>query len=164
MSMVGNGASLSSSRMPPPPLLQTSPSPPSKLTCTVLMRSASSSSMRKIYTLPQPRLWHCEEKLFLLWGDLEERKVKQAKEEANVLKEVDGNKQSTGRKDTRESKRWPFQCCLKEYGVKVKRGDGEACDEIIKRQTGDPQLWERRWRLWGCTINLANGSVMLQAL
>ena len=92
------------------------------------------------------------EKLFLLWGDLEERKLKQLERKASSLKEIGDNKQITGSKDTKEARRWPFQCCLKEYGVKVKSEDVESGDGSVSRQKGDPGLWERRWRLWGCTI------------
>lgn len=165
------------------------------------------------------------EKMFLLWGDLEERKMKmemkmkkmmmrktqqqqqQQQSDANAnsnanahaLREIEDNEQdTTGRQNTRESKSKkgkPFQCCLKEYGVKVGRrrrgedddnnnddnveieietgeeGDGSGGGgsssssrgrrrrigggdgmRSVSMQDGDPRLWERRWRMWGCTI------------
>ena len=85
------------------------------------------------------------EKLFLLWGGLEERK-------RDAKAEKDGGVVAGGR---------PFQCCLKEYGVKVpieegkeggRDGDGGEGAEEGERGGGEGVRWERRWRLWGCTI------------
>ncbi|MDI1489476.1 MAG: hypothetical protein OHK93_008755 [Ramalina farinacea] len=59
------------------------------------------------------------EKLFLLWGDLEERKCA----DANPGALVDADRHTPTRKDmpkgTRGSK--AFECCVKEYGIKVRK-------------------------------------------
>ena len=56
----------------------------------------------------------------------------------------------------------PFQCCLKEYGVKkkIQRGTDEKSSESEdesggqrRRQDRDEWVWERRWRMFGCTIS-----------
>lgn len=99
------------------------------------------------------------EKLFLLWGDLEERK----RREKNVLTEGSGNSAGgqIGEPDGMKNG-LPFQCCLKEYGVKVKvqrniettvRADGSDVDENEESLNDRPQWeWERKWRMHGCTI------------
>ena len=97
------------------------------------------------------------EKLFLLWGDLEERKANAQKAGGKSLKETNGNAQDRGKKWAIESKGRPLQCCLKEYGVKIKV-DGETGKGLVNG--GESELgektwrWERRWRMWGCTIIL----------
>lgn len=88
------------------------------------------------------------EKLFLLWGNLEEQKMKSLEVENSALKEIDGNEHGTGKRRGAVARGRPFQCCLKEYGVKVWREEGGS----VSRDDGDPRLWERRWRMWGCTI------------
>ena len=99
------------------------------------------------------------EKLFLLWGDLEERKMKIQEGEKSTLKEVDPNGQIIGRNKREEAKGRPFQCCLKEYGVKVRK-EGKEVDRRSGNANGGDESeqeesiwrWERRWRMWGCTI------------
>ncbi|MCJ1431244.1 hypothetical protein MMC27_000595 [Xylographa pallens] len=85
-------------------------------------------------TLPQLR-----EKLFILWGDLEERKMR-----AGALRETNANDavRKSGAEDAKEKgvmqcplRTPPFQCCIKEYGVNVKG------------------KWERRFRMFGATIS-----------
>ena len=94
------------------------------------------------------------EKLFILWGDLEERKTQIA---AAKTHQQSPDQKATHRKETRQENQplyvnlerttsgrikevWevpkarPFQCCIKEYGV---------------RENGN---WERRWRMFGTTI------------
>lgn len=78
------------------------------------------------------------EKLFLLWGDLEERR-------------------STG-KDIQDLNTPRFECCLQEYGIRSQQrrkgpaeqseGDADSEDSDIERELG----WERRWRMFGTTI------------
>lgn len=95
------------------------------------------------------------EKLFLLWGDLEERKARNA----TALKQVDGNSPSPRKVAAPRMK--AFQCCLKEYGVKKRtqriteenasEGEDESGDE--RGQGRNDWVWERRWRMFGCTIS-----------
>lgn len=96
------------------------------------------------------------EKLFLLWGDLEERKAR----DRTALKRVEGNSASPSKFEAPRMR--PFQCCLKEYGVKkrIQRStddkSGESEDESggeQRRQNRDEWVWERRWRMFGCTIS-----------
>ena len=73
------------------------------------------------------------EKLFILWGDLEERKSKSRalqEKNPNAIRGVE-----EGKREMEVPRAKPFQCCLKEYGVKV-RGK-----------------WERRFRMFGTTIS-----------
>lgn len=71
------------------------------------------------------------EKLYHLWGDLEEDKRQQASAEGN--NGIDVTKATGG---------MPFECYIKEYGV-PKSGNG-------RRGTVD---YERMFQLWGVTIN-----------
>ena len=58
------------------------------------------------------------EKMFILWGDLEERKTREEKE-----KEANGGgkakKGAGGKDETLVLRTLPFKCCVREYGVKV---------------------------------------------
>ncbi|KAJ5558969.1 hypothetical protein N7461_002941 [Penicillium sp. DV-2018c] len=86
------------------------------------------------------RLSETKEKLFLLWGNLEEEK---SKARAAGL-------QSWGKVSS-----LPFKCCIKEYGVRCTHPrdpdamdvDGEVCSE--------PGCfgWERRFAMFGTTIH-----------
>ena len=83
-----------------------------------------------------------------------------------TLRQVDGNSHSPKKEETPKSR--PFQCCIKEYGVKKRSkeiakdvnsdsgndGDSEDDSEGIRRCTRARRswTWERRWRLFGCTI------------
>ena len=102
------------------------------------------------------------EKLFLLWGDLEERKKAQP-----ILAEREGISPDT----SKDAQNLPFQCCLKEYGVKIRMkkpdnaekdgnqggnltSDAEDEDGLVEGETGYKKSWtfERRWMMWGCSI------------
>ena len=90
------------------------------------------------------------EKLFLLWGDLEERKTTNLA----ALKEVDGNSRPTEK--GKAPNNLPFECCLKEYGVKKKtpdtvEKDGKD-DKLESADENEGWVWERRWRMFGTTI------------
>ena len=76
-----------------------------------------------------------KEKLFILWGDLEERK------NANpAMFSADGGESVSAK---------PFTCCIKEYGVKITpRARNMAHDENNPDSFG----WERRFRMFGTTI------------
>ncbi|KAI9816899.1 MAG: hypothetical protein M1827_001544 [Pycnora praestabilis] len=106
-----------------------------------------------------------KEKLFILWGDLEERKSYST----SVLQSVDPNKNRgvTARDHKQPTKPGPtiqqqcssvsnlsgkaFECCLKEYGVRVSQMEGPDPgddDEDGNNATG----WERRFRMFGTMI------------
>jgi protection-of-telomeres protein 1 len=70
------------------------------------------------------------EKLFLLWGDLEERK--------------------TAGQDLHDLKTPRFECCLQEYGIRMSQSGGDADGE--ESETEKEVRWERRWRMFGTTI------------
>ncbi|KAI4124880.1 MAG: hypothetical protein LQ338_004574 [Usnochroma carphineum] len=100
------------------------------------------------------------EKLFLLWGDLEERK----------------KAGGSGEKGHHEAKSMPFECCIKEYGVRSRkpaqsqqsraRGcDGESSDDegnekggIQRGMASEDRVeasswgWDRRFAMFGTTI------------
>ncbi|KAI9884705.1 MAG: hypothetical protein M1823_003523 [Watsoniomyces obsoletus] len=84
------------------------------------------------------------ERLFLLWGELAERKA--ASNTRTALQEVPPNKKrnaaALSAKQGKENTPGPagpvFECCLKEYGVRVRRGK-----EFV---------WERRYQMFGTTI------------
>lgn len=114
------------------------------------------------------------EKLFLLWGDLEERKSAKVA----VDKDGGGDEPTLTRKDMMPRSK-AFECCVKEYGIKVRK---KSPADQPKKQRGDDPLdwasellspskrddeqqqdengaggkwdweWQRRWRLWGTTI------------
>ncbi|KAI4168199.1 MAG: hypothetical protein LQ343_006585 [Gyalolechia ehrenbergii] len=84
------------------------------------------------------------ERLVLLWGDLEERKR-------------DGGSAGEGGKTSS----MPFECCIKEYGVRSRKGwreravkDDERSD-AEKEEDADEEDnwgWERRFAIFGTTI------------
>lgn len=100
------------------------------------------------------------EKLFILWGDLEERKAT----ESSALRPRDVNKgqgsaeldRKTRVKEAAAPAAKPFICCLKEYGVKSKTAERNVLDSGVKAETGqaavDAARWERRWRMFGTVI------------
>ena len=120
--------------------------------------SLSLSSLRKSPT----SLAALREKLFLLWGNLEEQKPRNS----SAPRQIDGNSRSPNKKETRQNR--PFQCCLKEYGVKkrieqhvekVESDSGNEGGSESEGQSGQERInfksnwtWERRWRMFGCTI------------
>lgn len=116
-----------------------------------MAKISSPSSLRK----SPAALDTLREKLFLLWGDLEERKAR----EASALKQVNGNLASPGKGEAPRMK--PFQCCLKEYGVKkrIQRITEEIASESEEGSGNEHEqdridwIWERRWRMFGCTIS-----------
>jgi len=102
----------------------------------------------------EQQLNRLREKMFIVWGDLEEVKAKRraAQEKINerkTLLEKDGNANgvSTQVNDGNDSERGspnlpsqrPFTCCIKEFGSKVSR-------------PGEPPRWERRFRMLNTTI------------
>ena len=90
-----------------------------------------------------------------MWGDLEERKARNAK----ALKQVNGNSASPSKIEAPRMK--PFQCCLKEYGVRkriqrnaeaIANDSGDGSEEEREGDRSD-WVWERKWRMFGCTIS-----------
>ena len=119
------------------------------------------------------------EKLFLLWGDLEERRTNERPGQRKAMKnmqrqkshqgggplvEISGNKVSSSREGSgggapeSDNQGRPFQCCLKEYGVRVeceKSTEEGALQYTLDNESNQQSTfwrWERRWRMFGCTI------------
>lgn len=95
------------------------------------------------------------EKLFILWGDLEERKSKVLDLSVSALKHGDANKGPSSSKAAAvdmEPAAKPFECCLQEYGVKVGRATKMVgrCDTV--QSAVDAAGWERRFRMFGTVI------------
>ncbi|KAF4760343.1 hypothetical protein HAV15_008310 [Penicillium sp. str.  len=86
------------------------------------------------------RLEAIKEKLFLLWGNLEEEKSKAM---------------ASGQQSWGPVKSCPFECCIKEYGVRCTHSkdpnvmdvDGEVCTHL------GCFGWERRFAMFGTTIH-----------
>jgi protection-of-telomeres protein 1 len=78
------------------------------------------------------------EKLYILWGDLEERKRSEdddgdGEQTAAKRAKLDGEQQPSN---------LPFNCCLQEYGV---LREGGKAEEIAD--------WERQYMMFGVTIS-----------
>lgn len=95
------------------------------------------------------RLDELEQKIFLLWGNLQEVKQQQA---ASAARD-----KSQGWSPPRHSSR-PFECCVKEYGVRCSHpADSNAMliDGIEEQPCSQPDCfgWERRFAMFGTTIH-----------
>jgi protection-of-telomeres protein 1 len=78
------------------------------------------------------------EKLYILWGDLEEQKMSELVGERVAKRaKLDGE---TG--SDQKPSNLPFNCCLQEYGA---LREGGRADEITD--------WERQFMMFGVTIN-----------
>jgi protection of telomeres protein 1 len=88
-----------------------------------LLRNVPATNLRE----DAQRLGMLKEKLFLLWGDLQERKEEGAEREGKGEEEATwGEMKPSGR---------PFECLVKEYGVQAKGGE-----------------WERVFAMFGTSI------------
>jgi len=78
------------------------------------------------------------EKLYILWGDLEEQKRKEDAVERNAKRaKLDDKPEEQPRPSN-----LPFSCCLQEYGA---LREGGRADEVTD--------WERQFMISGVTIN-----------
>ena len=99
------------------------------------------------------------ERLFLLWGDLEERMMAREGEGEGGRWKGRGRRArgGDGGGET-QVKSMPFECCIKEYGVRKRRGiaTGEEGGVEGKEDGGAEEEetwgWERRFGLFGTTI------------
>ena len=85
------------------------------------------------------------EKLYILWGDLEERKRSEDGdgEQAAAAKRAKlGEEQQQAEAQEQQPSNLPFNCCLQEYGV---LREGGRPEEIAD--------WERQYMMFGVTIN-----------
>ncbi|EEH44823.2 uncharacterized protein PADG_01112 [Paracoccidioides brasiliensis Pb18] len=96
------------------------------------------------------------EKLFILWGDLEERKSANNATEINA--NVNINNTDTDKQVSASTK--PFICCIKEFGVRNSSAIRSSADEEMEVDdrsgsesgSGSAFGWERRFRMFGTTI------------
>ena len=78
------------------------------------------------------------EKLYILWGDLEEQKRQEDAGERKAKRaKLDGEDE-----ETKQPSNLPFSCCLQEYGA---LREGGRADEVTD--------WERQFMISGVTIN-----------
>ncbi|CAO1599215.1 hypothetical protein XANCAGTX0491_002951 [Xanthoria calcicola] len=87
------------------------------------------------------RLAALGEKLFLLWGDLQEKMNAAA---------IDG----TDGEEGKGVRTMPFVCCIKEYGIRSSRKprDGDDGHGGGESEQEENHGWERRFRMFGTTI------------
>jgi protection-of-telomeres protein 1 len=88
------------------------------------------------------------EKLYILWGDLEERKQSEDQDgdgERSTAKraKLDEEQRQTDAQEQQPSN-LPFNCCVREYGVRLDGGPPEEEAEV-------PQ-WKRQFMMFGVTI------------
>ncbi|OQE15215.1 hypothetical protein PENFLA_c033G07283 [Penicillium flavigenum] len=86
------------------------------------------------------RLEAIKEKLFLLWGNLEEEKTKAM---------------ASGQQSWGPVKSCPFECCIKEYGVQCTHGKDPNAMDVDGGMCTQPDCfgWERRFAIFGTTIH-----------
>lgn len=101
------------------------------------------------------------EKLFYLWGDLEELKTKTllrtalAEKQARAIgppldsdDEEAGDKGGGAARTEMGPSNLPFSCCIRQYGVKVREVDEGKAD------AGEGQRWQRMYGLFGTQISV----------
>ncbi|OJD23246.1 hypothetical protein ACJ73_05397 [Blastomyces percursus] len=100
-------------------------------------------------------LFDLREKLFILWGDLEERKrasmdaaQSNSSSNNNAGNNDDPNPDSSKQIIAASTK--PFVCCIKEFGVKRSRSSDEGTSDDDSDECGFG--WERRFCMFGTTI------------
>jgi hypothetical protein len=97
------------------------------------------------------------QRLFILWGDLEERKAKRQLEMAareKAARQIGPPADSDDEEATTQEKsaegdcvqNRPFSCCIRQYGVKVPERDG------TKANAGPGRRWQRMYGLYGSVI------------
>lgn len=83
------------------------------------------------------------EKLYILWGDLEEQKRTEGeKEDIREVKRARLDNDMNGKTEEKKPSNLPFNCCLGEYG---ELREGGHKDEI--------EDWERGYMMFGVLIN-----------
>ncbi|OAA77552.1 telomere-binding alpha subunit central domain protein [Akanthomyces lecanii RCEF 1005] len=93
------------------------------------------------------------EKLFYLWGDLEEQKTKKLQRKAKAGKQARTNAPPADSDDEGPSSgivpaNRPFSCCIKQYGVKMREADEAKAD------AGEGRRWQRMYGLFGTQISV----------
>lgn len=126
-----------------------------------MMINATSSLREKPDVLAKLR-----EKLFCLWGDLEEQKIARLEKEKSVLQETDTNGSAqitigTGadgepKEEIQELSSKPFEACIKEYGVHFPPSLCMQSDACSSESCAEMEHWTRRFRLFDVKINQLN--------
>ncbi|KAJ6438603.1 F-box domain protein [Purpureocillium lavendulum] len=89
------------------------------------------------------------QRMFILWGDLEEHKSRNnaGNAKAGHDKPPDDSDGESPSKPTGKVSNRPFPCCVQEYGIKVpERDPGKA-------NAGEGKRWERMYKLFGTKIS-----------
>ncbi|KAK0375000.1 telomere-binding alpha subunit central domain-containing protein [Colletotrichum limetticola] len=104
------------------------------------------------------------EKMFILWGDLEEKKTTTLAEQGKKQKANVGKKKKTSdrppdsddenavaggasKNEKLAISNRPFTCCIRQYGIQVKEPDSEKAD------AGTGKRWQRMYGLFGTKIS-----------
>lgn len=99
------------------------------------------------------------QKLFLLWGELEEYKLRAEIKRMKALQAARNNKPPQDSSDEEDSSHkapkeekalfnnLPFSCCIRQYGVKVRERDPAKAD------AGSGKRWQRMYGLFGTRIS-----------
>ncbi|KXH55053.1 telomere-binding alpha subunit central domain-containing protein [Colletotrichum salicis] len=108
-------------------------------------------------------LTQLREKMFILWGDLEEKKTQKLAEQGKKQKANVGKKKKTNdrppdsddedagagaapKMEKEAISNRPFTCCIRQYGIRVKESDTEKAD------AGPGKKWQRMYGLFGTKI------------
>ncbi|KZL83386.1 telomere-binding alpha subunit central domain-containing protein [Colletotrichum incanum] len=101
------------------------------------------------------------EKMFILWGDLEEKKTKELANKSKKQKATAGKKMASDRppdssdnegpngpskKEAEAISNRPFTCCIHQYGIRVKESNPD------KANAGEGKRWKRMFGLIGTKI------------
>ena len=102
------------------------------------------------------------ERLFVLWGNLEECKQREHEQNQRTLRRVNAGEAPPDSSDDEAARTGPgtpqppanvsnkpFTCCLRQYGVKVPESDARMCD------AGKGRRYQRLFGLFGTTISSA---------
>ncbi|KAH8715117.1 Protection of telomeres protein 1 [Beauveria bassiana] len=93
------------------------------------------------------------QKLFYLWGDLEERKSQKLLRIEKAEKQARAHAAPAHSDDEEvsaavEPTNIPFTCCIKQYGVRLREADEGKAD------AGEGKRWQRMYGLFGTQISL----------
>ncbi|EGX91443.1 telomere-binding alpha subunit central domain protein [Cordyceps militaris CM01] len=95
------------------------------------------------------------EKLFYLWGDLEEKKTARLQRREKVEKQARANGPPVDSDDEEAASaaavvpaNRPFSCCIRQYGIKMREEDEGKAD------AGEKKRWQRMYGLFGTQISV----------
>jgi protection of telomeres protein 1 len=93
------------------------------------------------------------EKMFTLWGNLEEHKAKQHARHLAMAARTPGDKpplddsDDEGNLTTDQVSNKPFMCCIQQYGVRLPEEDPR------KAVAGAGRTWQRTFAMFGTKIS-----------